>query len=98
MTVRSSNPEKSAIDPRGRGVLDTPHARGMTTCCRRATCLSTNAQGIRRKFAEKCRDHGAPPTTGTPHDRKIAAAEPDLDRRDGCAVAGAGGHAALADG
>ena len=27
---RSSIPETPAIDPRGRGVLDPPHARGMT--------------------------------------------------------------------
>jgi hypothetical protein len=27
---RSSIPETPAIEPRGRGVLDTPHARGMT--------------------------------------------------------------------
>jgi hypothetical protein len=27
---RSSIPEKSVIEPKGRGVLDAPHARGMT--------------------------------------------------------------------
>jgi hypothetical protein len=31
LTGRPSIPETPMIDPRGRGVLDTPHARGMTT-------------------------------------------------------------------
>jgi hypothetical protein len=30
LTGRSSIPEASAIDPRSYGVLDPPHARGMT--------------------------------------------------------------------
>src|SRR3981081_886322 len=33
MTGRLSIPEPPAIESRSRGVLDTPHARGMTTCC-----------------------------------------------------------------
>jgi hypothetical protein len=33
MTGRPSIPEPPAIESRSRGVLDTPHARGMTTCC-----------------------------------------------------------------
>jgi len=32
---RSSIPEAAGIEPRGRGVLDTPHARGMTGSMRR---------------------------------------------------------------
>ena len=32
LTGRSSIPETPAIEPRSRGVLDTPHARGMTSC------------------------------------------------------------------
>jgi hypothetical protein len=28
---RSSIPETPMIEPKGRGVLDTPHSRGMTT-------------------------------------------------------------------
>jgi hypothetical protein len=31
LTGRSSIPEAAVIEPRGRGELDTPHARGMTT-------------------------------------------------------------------
>src|SRR5262245_14462963 len=33
LTGRPSIPETSAIEPMGRGVLDTPHARGMTGEC-----------------------------------------------------------------
>src|SRR5216683_7718834 len=35
---RSSIPETAVIEPRSRGVLDTPHARGMTTCFGAARC------------------------------------------------------------
>ena len=41
---RSSIPETPVMESRSRGVLDTPHARGMTTVCNVAICTSLRAQ------------------------------------------------------
>src|SRR4030088_2232918 len=55
--------------------------------------LQTNAARLPKR-----RDHGDRMKAETRHDRKTAAAEPDLDRRDRRAVVRARGHPALAGG
>jgi hypothetical protein len=45
LTGRSSIPETSVIEPRGRGVLDTPHARGMTVVSEVGHRILTSLRG-----------------------------------------------------
>ena len=40
---RSSIPETSVVETTGRGVLDAPHARGMTAVCEASVIASASA-------------------------------------------------------
>jgi len=49
LTGRSSIPETSVIEPRGRGVLDTPHARGMTVVSGGEHRILPSLRGAKRR-------------------------------------------------
>src|ERR1700738_833992 len=54
---RSSIPETSVIDPKGRGVLDPPHARGMTVVVKRRSARPSIQHPLAVRAVERKRRH-----------------------------------------
>src|SRR5829696_8012748 len=72
---RSSIPETAVIEPRSRSLLDTPHARGMTTVVFRVSAVLDK----RDPMAPSRPPHPAPPPAPHQH-RHQHDHKPDRDR------------------